>query len=121
MVKLKKIQAFTILESMVAMVIVMIAFGLTSVTLINIASSGITKEKQQAAALAKLIRNETLQESRYLDETITFEDMTIEKMIVAHPLSGELKILQIEAYKDKEKLFESKEIILLKDIITNEN
>ena len=39
--------------------------------------------------------------------------MTIEKMIVAHPLSGELKILQIEAYKDKEKLFESKEIILM--------
>ena len=53
MVKLKKIRAFTILESMVAMVIVMIAFGLTSVTLINIASSGITKEKRQNSSETK--------------------------------------------------------------------
>lgn len=115
MVKLNQsIKAFTILESMVAIVIVMIVFGLTSVVIINISSSGITNEKQTAYALVNELRNETLQQSRFIDEVIESKNLRIEKTILDYQSSQELKILLIEAFKGKEKLVESKELILLK-------
>lgn len=115
MVKLStKIRAFTILESMVAIVIVMIVFGLSSVVIINISSTGITKEKQQAFTLVQQLRNETLQQSRFIDESIELENLIIEKTILDYSTSSELKILLIIAYRGKEKLFESKELVLIK-------
>ena len=117
MAKLKtKIQAFTILESMVAMVIVMIVFGLTSVIIMNISSSGITKEKQDAYTSVNLLRNETLQENRFIDETIETNSLRIEKTILEYSSNTSLKILLIKAYKGQEKLFESKEIVLINNI-----
>ena len=111
-----KIQAFTILESMVAMVIVMIVFGLTSVVIINISSSGITKEKQDAYTSVNLLRNETLQQNRLIDETLKMNNLRIEKTILDYPSNSALKVMLIEAYRDKEKIFTSKEIILLNSL-----
>ena len=115
MVKLKtKIKAFTIMESMVAIVIIMIVFGLSSVVIIDISSSGITKEKQYAYTLVQQLRAETFQQSRFIDESFELDNLMIEKTFLDYPESSELKVLLITAYRDKEKLFESKELVLIK-------
>lgn len=118
MVKLKtSIKAFTILESMVAIVIVMIVFGLTSVIIINISSSGITHQKIAAYSLVNTLRNETLMHSRFIDETIISNELRIEKTIIDDAHSQQLKIVLIEAYYDNQKLAESKELIILKTVV----
>ena len=115
MVKLNtKIQAFTILESMVAIVIVMIVFALSSVVIINISSSGITKEKQHAYTLVQQLRAETLHQNRFIDETIELDNLRLEKTLLEYHVSNELKVLQIIAFKNDKKLFESKELVLTK-------
>lgn len=108
-----KIKAFTILESMVSMVIVMIVFGLSSIVMINMANSGITKDEQLAHALVKLLRNETIKQHRFIDESIVEGEITIEKSILDYRNGQNIKILLMEAYLGDKKMFENKELILI--------
>lgn len=111
-----KIKAFTILESMVAIVIVMLVFGLTSMVVLNVNSSGITGEEQKAYTLVKKLRNETLAQRQFLDETITVDQLTLKKSVLDYGTNQYTKILLIEAHNQKEKVYESKEIILIRYI-----
>lgn len=114
MVKLKhKIKGFTIFESMVAIIIIMVVFGMSSVVIINVSSSGITKEKQNAFTLVNLLRNETLKQSRFIDETVDVNGLRLEKTILDYQKNATLKILLIKAIKEEKVLFETKELVLI--------
>ncbi len=116
MVKLNaKIGAFSIIESMVAMVIVVIMFSLSAMVIANVSSSGISREKQDAYMLAQSLRSETLKNKRFLDEIANFEDLVIEKTILDYQKSEKLKVLLIEVFKNEKPLYKSKEIIIIGD------
>lgn len=113
MVKLKhKIKAFTILESMAAMVIVMIVFGLTTMVLLNVTSSGVNNQKRNAHALVAQLRNETMLNRRFLDETFEVNEIRIEKQIKDYGDHDRLKELSIVAFSGKKKLIHTQELIL---------
>ncbi|OFY93712.1 MAG: hypothetical protein A3K10_17220 [Bacteroidetes bacterium RIFCSPLOWO2_12_FULL_31_6] len=115
MVKLSgKIEAFTLMESMTSIVIVMIAFSLASIVIVNMSTSGMTREKQNAYMLVKTMRYESLLQDRFIDETIESDDLIIEKTILDYGKSEDLKVLLIEAFKGKKKLFTTKDLIVLK-------
>ena len=109
-----KIPAFTILESMISIVILMIAFSLSTLVIMNVTTSGMSREKQNAYILVKALKNETLLESRFIDESIIVDQLLIEKTMLDYGKGDQLKVLLIEAFKGKKKLFESKEIIVVK-------
>lgn len=108
-----KLKAFTILESMVAIVIVMIVFSISSLVIVNVGSSGMTRKKQNAYALVKELRNKTILENRLIDESIEMNNLLIEKTILDYSQNNELKVLLIEAFDGKKKLFETKELVLI--------
>lgn len=115
MVKLNcKIPAFTLLESMVSMLVVMVVFSLSSLIIINVTTSGVTREKQNAYMLVNTLRNETIQQERYIDESIVEDDILVEKTIENYSKGEALKILKITASKDNRHLFESRDIVLIK-------
>jgi hypothetical protein len=115
-VKLKyKTKAFSIIESMVSMVIVVIVFSLSTMVIANVTTTGISKEKQDAYMLAKQMRNKTLKEERFIDESLEVKGLLIQKTILDYNRSEELRVLLIEASKGEKKLFESREIILIKN------
>ncbi|PCI94570.1 MAG: hypothetical protein COB15_13695 [Flavobacteriales bacterium] len=117
MVKLSdKIKAFSIIESMVSMVIVVIVFSLSSMVIANVTKTGISKEKQDAYILVKSMRNETLKNERFIDETIEVKGLLIEKTILDYNRSEQLRVLLIKALKNEEILYISKEIITLKEV-----
>ena len=117
MVKLsEKIKAFSIIESMVSMVIVVIVFSLSTMVIANVTATGISKEKQDAYILVKSMRNETLKNERFIDESIEVSGLLIEKTILDYNRSKELRVLLIEASKNEKVLCTSKEIITLKEI-----
>jgi len=104
MVKLThKVKAFTLFETMVSMVIVILIFSLSSIVVINVTSTGMSREKQNAYMLVKSYRNETIRENRLIDETIEIDDFTLEKKILDYGRQSELKTLLIEVFKDKKK------------------
>jgi len=114
MAKLKsKIKAFTILESMVSIVIVMIVFSLSSLVVINVTSSGMNKKNQNAYMFVKAFRNESVNQDRLFDETIELEGLRIEKRLEAYKNSVALKILYVRAFEADKLLTESKEILFI--------
>jgi Tfp pilus assembly protein PilV len=106
-----KIKAFSIIESMVAMVIVVLMFSLSAMVIANVASTGISREKQDAYMLVQEMRNETFNGQRYLDEYTEAKGITIEKTILDYSRTENLKVLLITATKNEKQLFESKELI----------
>ena len=98
---------------MVSMIIVMIVFSLAGLVIINIGSSGMTKEKQQAYMQLCLMRNETIRQNRWIDESADVNELTIEKSILDY--NDDLKILLIEVFKHKKKWFESRELVVIKE------
>jgi Tfp pilus assembly protein PilV len=115
MVKLKyKLKAFSIIESMVSMVIVVIVFSLSTMAIANVTTTGMSKEKQDAYMLVKQMRNITLKSERFIDESVEEKGLIIQKTILNYNRSEDLRVLLIEALKDEKKLFESREIILIK-------
>lgn len=115
MVKLKTIKAFTILESMVAMVIVMIVFSLASIVVINVSSSGVTRQKHIAHVMIRNLRNETIQEKRFIDEAFELDNLRVEKTLLDYPGSEQLKVLLIEVLKEDKKIMENKELIIVNE------
>ena len=115
MVKLSdKIKGFSIIESMVSMVIVVLMFSLSALVISNGTKTGISKEKQDAYILVKSLRNETLRNFRFIDEIVEVKGLLIEKQILDYNRNEELKVLLVKASKGEQKLFESKELIILK-------
>jgi hypothetical protein len=110
-----KIGAFSIIESMVAMVIVVLMFSLSVMVIANVTSTGITREKQDAYIFAQTMRNETLKNKRFIDEILEVKGLIIEKTILDYNRNEQLKVLLIEVLKNEEQLFESKEIIILEE------
>ena len=101
------------MESMVAIIIVMVVFSLTSIVIINVVSTGMSREKKNAYSLAKLMSNETIYQKRYIDETLNVGELLLEKTILDYGKGENLKVLLIEVFKGKEKLVERKELILV--------
>ena len=110
----KKIAGFTLLETMVSMVVLMIVFSLSILLIINISSSGMTREKQNAQMFVNTMRIETIRQNKYIDETVILGDLTFVKTLTPHLKDGYLHVLLITASKGAKKLFESKDIVTIK-------
>lgn len=107
----KTIPAFTLLESMVAMVVVMIVFSLTTITILNVSTSGVSKQKQYAIAQAKMLRNQTMKTQRFIDEEMSLGNVRINKSFEATATQQNLKKMMIEAFVGNKNVFTSKELI----------
>lgn len=108
-----KIKGFTLLETMVSIVVLMIVFSLSTLLINNLSSSGITREKQNAHLLVKNMRNEAIMQHRYVEEVIDVENITLVKSIAIYPKGADLHVLQITATKGDKLLFESKDIVII--------
>lgn len=101
---------------MVSMVIVVLMFSLSALVISNVTKTGISKEKQEAYMLVKSLRNETLRDFRFIDETVEVKGLLIEKTILDYKRNEELKVLLIRASKTEQLLYEIKELIVLKEV-----
>lgn len=95
--KLKKLKASTLLESMVAMMIVMMCLGFFSMIYVNIMNSDNNRQKLKISLLLKTIANQTIKESKFIDEQIKQGDITIEKKIETYENTSNLKLIKLTA------------------------
>lgn len=107
------LRAFTILEAMMAMLIIMIVFGLTTYVFVSISASGFTPQKKKAYFTVQQLRNETLKNQRYLNETFETDDFIIQKTIENYHDHPRLKSLQITARFNNKKLYACEDLILI--------
>jgi len=113
MEKMKKLKASTLIETMVAMTIVMVSFAIV-VTLMLGNSGNYSRLKLNAYLLCEDIKAETMAQNNYSDEEFEFENLIVYKSIEPYRDSKYLRILLIEAFKE-ELLYQNKEIITIEN------
>jgi prepilin-type N-terminal cleavage/methylation domain-containing protein len=93
MVKLKhKFQGSTLIEVLVAMIIIVICLGIATIIILNISKSGNTQLKLFAEQYAQKVLEQSKLNHEYLDDSYEREGIIIEK--------------QVKTYKDLDGLFE---------------
>jgi Tfp pilus assembly protein PilE len=117
---LKKIRkyrcaSFTLMEAIIAIVIIMVCFGLSTMIYINIIRSDARLERSKAFMETKRSAIQTNMDKRYFDEEMMIDSLRIKRTIEAYQNDPELKILIIEAFNGKGKKMSSyKQIVISK-------
>ena len=108
----QKIQASTLIEAIVAMLIVTIIFALAMVLMANISKNSNNSIKTKAYLLTNQIYQQTKAQKSYIDQEYNFENVHIKKTITPVKDNDELYLLTITARnKLNYKLTERNEII----------
>jgi len=110
----KKLPGFTIVESIIALVIILVSFGIGMLIYLNIISS----EQISASSLAHIklagVLAETKKEQSYTDKKIDFENIIIIKKISPYSLGESTYQIHLSAFDHQNKLLaEINEIIYL--------
>jgi len=107
-----KIKASTLVEALVAMVIILIIYGIGLTIFINVNKSSANRLKIEAYLQLEDIVAKTKKEARYLDETYDLENLKVEKKITKYDNNNSLNVLQIKILSKENKLLaEHREII----------
>ena len=107
--------ASTLIEVMVAMIIVMISFGIAMVIYINVTRSDNQVQKLRAQLLLNETAIKTKIENSFVDATMEVESISIIKTIDSYEGSSILNLLLLEAFDiDGKKIAERKELVIIK-------
>ena len=99
----KRIEASTLVESLIAMVVVMVSFGVATTVYVNVMSSGNEMQKLKARTLLQKLAVETKQERLFLDTKMTMDGFVVDKKVVAYNSQKHLFLLKLTAYSATEK------------------
>ena len=92
-----KARAATLVESLVAMVIVLMSFGIALMIYVNIADSSNSQLKLNAHLTLSEALTETIQDEAYIDEETKKGILTIVKTVQPCGRSGSLVAIHLEA------------------------
>ncbi len=93
----KKLKASSLAETLVAMVIVMLSFGIATLVFSNVTRSSSLPQKIKAETMLKGIAIRSKQEKLFLDATFQSAGMEIRKKISPYAGSSRLSLMSLEA------------------------
>jgi hypothetical protein len=112
----KKLAGSTLVESLVAMVIILISAGISSVIYVNLMESQKSRLKLKANLMLGEIAFISRKENRYFDETIDEKEFVIHKLITKYQTSEGASVMSLRAIDPKGMvLAEYRELILQND------
>ena len=107
-----KLKGAVLLESMIAMIIVMLCFGLGVMIFTNVTSGSRNSLRILARARICTESVKTKEEKRYIDEDILCGEFTVRKRITPYLSSGKIFVLQYSAVMPDHKILaEAHELI----------
>ncbi|MBY0426789.1 MAG: hypothetical protein K2Q22_14230 [Cytophagales bacterium] len=109
---ISRLKAATLIEIMVALLIISIVFTITLNILLKVSQSGYTLSKIKAIQEIKRTSFKTKNERRFIPEELHLEGFVIKKNIKPYPTDTALLELSIAAYSMEGKLiYQQKEIV----------
>ena len=110
----QRLKASTIVETLMAIVLISIAFGVGMLVYLNTMSNiPIVREQQVNIALQEVARL-TQKEERYINETITHKKFIIERKVKPYPMNRDVYHLHLLAYDTDETIIgEHQELIYI--------
>lgn len=110
----KKIAASTLIEVLIAMVIVIVIYGIAMMIFLNVQKSSNTALKTLALLELEKVVIETKKKFTFIDEEYKTENLEIKKKISVYQKCSELRELSFEVFDLSGKLIiERKELIKL--------
>lgn len=108
-----KLKSFTLIESIVALIIIMLCFGIGLMIYVNVMKSDSNFLKLKSSALLKEIVINTKINKHFIDEQYSFKEININKRIEKYKDQDNLNIVIFEAYdKSGKKICEMKELVI---------
>jgi hypothetical protein len=113
-IKNNRCAAFTLIEAVVAIVIVMACFWLSGMIYVNLLRADARAEKLRAFAITKSISVESCKNHAFFDETITIDSVLfVKKTIENYNDYAKLKVLNVETFNNADrKLASYKQIVI---------
>jgi Tfp pilus assembly protein PilV len=109
----RKIQASTLVEVIVALIIILISFLLAVMVIDENAKQSNSRTLMKAEQCILQLHDKTIQEKRYIDESPVFDNIHLKKTVSDYPGTSELKILEIQAFDANNKLLLSQREIII--------
>ena len=110
----KKLKGSTLVEALVAMIIVMLALGVFTTVYVNVLKSGDRHRKLQAGLLLDKIALEAKQNRLLLDAEYKTEEFVIQKKVEVYGGAEGLLSLSLKAFDKNEKLMAVRNELILK-------
>jgi competence protein ComGC len=104
MAELRKIQGSTLIESIVAMVIITVSFGVALLILSNISGKNNPQLKFKAYSEAQNTINNSIITSNFIDEDWQKEGLYIEKLILPYHEYEGLRVIEVKVFNNSGKL-----------------
>lgn len=105
----------SLIEVIVAMVIMVITFGVGMMIYHNILKSGTNLQNIKAEMLLSKVFEETSQLKSYFDEDINEGELIVKKKVGKYPNNSSLLLLEIQVYSKEEKLLAEGNYFILVD------
>jgi len=109
-----KLRASTLLETLIAIVLILICFAIATMVLVNIMQSDNGRLKFHAQTELQAVYLKTIEDKEYIDATIDYEAFHIQKTIEPYRGAPNLYLLKLTATAEsKQVLGELKKILLI--------
>lgn len=110
----KKLKAFTLVESLVAMVLVVFSMGFATVVYVNVVDSDKQLKQQRAILILDKLALETIQEKQLIDDLIKIDDYYINKTLEKFPNTENLYLFKLVLLDlNKNLIYSRSELILI--------
>ena len=104
----------TIVESMTAMLLIVLSFGIGMMIYLNILSSEQVVARTRANLILHQVVEQTRLQNRYIDETLEIEGLLIEKQISDYGALPDNYLLHLQAFDGRDQLLgEIKQVLYL--------
>lgn len=112
MAQLTRLKGSTLIETLVAMVIIIICFGIGLLIYVNVLASDNRYQKFHAFNLLKNLSLSIQQENNFLDGDFEVDNIILKKRVVKYPMATGLVQLSLSAYGKNGKLLAQQREIL---------
>ena len=107
-----KLQASTLVEALISMIIVMMVFVIGSMIYVNVINSDNGRQKLNAELLLQQVTVTTKRENKFLDEKIEAGNIIIQKKVVLYKNISNLHLLLLIAFdKQGKQIADHQELI----------
>jgi len=108
-----KLRSATLIETIVALVIIVAVTGLTVMVFVQVTTSGYSIRQTRAGGLIEKYVSETQQQRTFVDEEFQEEEFVIRKQILPHAYSKELVWVKISILDRENKPLKHQNMFLL--------
>jgi hypothetical protein len=110
-----KIKASSLIEVVVAMVIMVITFGVGMMIYHNILRSGINLQKVKAEHLLYKVTEKTIESKSFFDEDFIEGALLVRKKVGSYQNNASLLLLELQVFTKEEKLLAESNVLILAD------